>query len=255
MSASKPDIVIVSGAWHLPAAYDKLRKLLESQGLTVHVPRLLTVNNARPPIADLDTDVEIVDKVVTELADAGRSVVVLMHSYGGQVGTNGLVGLGLEARKQQGLPGGVTRLVYMSGAANKEGQSMMDLIEELGDMNLVPLAFDIPEDNSCVSRDPKTLLVGPGLSDEEMENYLGCWERFNAKALYQPLTHCSWREIPITYIFTTNDMTFPMRYQNHMVGGMEAEGREVQKFTLETAHCPNITQPEELAKVIEQILA
>lgn len=255
MSASKPDIVIVSGAWHLPAAYDKLRKLLESQGLTVHVPRLLTVNNARPPIADLDTDVEIVDKVVTELADAGRSVVVLMHSYGGQVGTNGLVGLGLEARKQQGLPGGVTRLVYMSGAANKEGQSMMDLIEELGDMNLVPLAFDIPEDSSCVSRDPKTLLVGPGLSDEDMEEYLGCWERFNAKALYQPLTHCSWREIPITYIFTTNDMTFPMRYQNHMVGGMEAEGREVQKFTLETAHCPNITQPEELAKVIEQILA
>ncbi|KAJ5659896.1 hypothetical protein N7507_006347 [Penicillium longicatenatum] len=255
MSSSKPDIVIVCGGWHLPAAYDKLRTLLESQDLTVHIPHLPTMNGARPPNADLYTDVETIDNLVTKLADAGRSVVVLLHSYGGQVGTNGLAGLGFEARRQHGLPGGVTRLVYIAGGANKENQSMMDLVEEFGNMDLVPLAFDIAEDGTSISRDPKMLIVGPGLSDADLENYVGGLVRFNANAMYQPLTHCSWREIPTTYVFTTTDLTIPLSYQKHMVAGMEAAGRQVQTFTLETGHCPNITQPEELAKIIEQILA
>ncbi|KAJ5718531.1 hypothetical protein N7488_004177 [Penicillium malachiteum] len=255
MAASKPDIVIVSGAWHFPAAYDKLRILLESQGLTVHIPRLPTMNGTRPPNADLFTDSEAITDVVTELADAGRSIVVLMHSYGGQVGTNALAGLGFEARKQQGLTGGVTQLVYLAAAANAEGQSMMDLVEKFGNMDLVPLAFDFADDDTCVSRDPKNLIVGPGLTDEELDDYVGALQRFNGKAMYQPLKHCAWREIPVSYIFSTKDMTIPLDYQDDMVGAMEAAGREVRKFTLETGHCANITLPEEVAQAISQIIA
>ena len=255
MATSKPDIVIVAGAWHPPAAYDELRKLLESQGYNVHVPYLPTLNGSRPPNADLYTDSEAIAKLVTGLADAGRSVSVLMHSYGGQVGTNALCGLSLESRKQQNLPGGVIRLVYFSGAVNLEGETMMDLVDKMGHTDFVPIAFDFAEDKTCISSDPKTLVVGPGLSDEALQNYVDILVRFNGFAMYQPLKHCSWREIPVSYIFATNDMTFPMDYQNHMVAVMEAAGREVQKFTLETGHCPNITMPEELAKIVDQILA
>lgn len=38
--ATKPVIVIVHGAWHVPASYDKLTKGLEAAGYEVHVPRL-----------------------------------------------------------------------------------------------------------------------------------------------------------------------------------------------------------------------
>ncbi|KAJ6024012.1 alpha/beta-hydrolase [Penicillium herquei] len=255
MATSKPDIFIVCGAWHVPANYDKLRTLLESQGLTVHVPYLPTVNCSRPPTADMYTDSDLIAKTVTDLADAGRSVAVLMHSYGGMVGTNGLADLGFESRKQQGLPGGVTRLIYLAASAHLEGESMMDIVAEFGQTNLIPLAFDFAEDQTCVSRYPRELLVGPGLSDEDLENYVKLLERWNGKGMYQTLKHSAWRKIPVTYILTTKDMTVPFDYQKRMVSTMEAEGCEVQQFTLESGHCANITHAEEVAKILDEALA
>lgn len=60
---------------------------VEAQVLKGHVPRLPAMNGARPPNAGLFTDSDVARQFVTELADAVHSLVVLMHSYGGQVGT------------------------------------------------------------------------------------------------------------------------------------------------------------------------
>ncbi|KAJ5638663.1 hypothetical protein N7528_001053 [Penicillium herquei] len=253
MATPKPDILIICGAWHVPANYDKLRGILESQGHTVHVPYLPTVNCSRPPTADMYTDSDVIAKAVTDLADAGRSVVVLMHSYGGMVGTNGLADLGFETRKQQGLPGGVIRLVYMSASAHLEGESMMNIVEEFGQVHLIFLAFDFAEDRTCVSLYPRELVVGPGLSEEDLENYVKLLVRWNGDGMYQPLKYSAWRKIPVTYILTTKDMTIPYDYQKRMVSTMEAEGREVQQFTLESGHCANITHAEEVAKIIDEV--
>ncbi|KAJ5712462.1 hypothetical protein N7493_008930 [Penicillium malachiteum] len=254
MATPKPDILIVCGAWHVPANYDKLRGLLESQGLTVHVPHLPTVNCSRPPTVDMYTDSDLIAKNVTDIADAGRSIVVLMHSYGGMVGTNGLSELGFETRQQQGLPGGVTRLIYMTASAHLEGESMMDIVEEFGQINLIPLAFDFAEDQTCVSTHPRELVVGPGLPEEELENYVKLLVRWNGNGMYATLKHSAWRKIPVTYILTTKDMTLPYDYQKRMISTMEAEGREIQQFTLESGHCPNITHAEEVAKIIDEVL-
>ena len=48
------------------------------------------MNEARPPNADLATDTAMVRGDVESLVDAGRTVIAIMHSYGGQVGTNAL---------------------------------------------------------------------------------------------------------------------------------------------------------------------
>ncbi|KAJ5718530.1 Alpha/beta hydrolase fold-1 [Penicillium malachiteum] len=231
MATAKPDILIVGGAWHVPAHYDKLRGLLESQGRIVHVPHLLT---------DMYTDSDLIAKTVTDLADAHRSVLVLMHSYGGMVGTNSLSELSLETRKQQGLPGGVIRLVYL---------------EEFGHINLIPLAFDFAEDRTCVSIHPRELVVGPGLPEEDLENYVKLLVHWNGDGMYTTLKHSAWRKIPFTYIFVTKDMTLPFEYQRRIISAMEAEGCEVQQFTVESGHCPNITHLEEVAKIIDEVLA
>ncbi|KAJ5714571.1 Alpha/beta hydrolase fold-1 [Penicillium malachiteum] len=248
MATSKPELVIVCGAWHVPANYDKLRSHRP-------VPHLPTVNCSRPPTADMYTDSDLIPKIVTDLSDAGRSVAVLMHSYGGTVGTNGLADLGFETRKKQGLPGGVTRLIYLSASAHLEGESMMDIVEEFGQTNLIPLAFDFADDQTCISRHPRDLLVGPGLSDEDLESYVKLLVRWNGKGMYQTLKHCAWRKIPVTYILTTKDMTVPLDYQKRMVLTMEAEGCEIQQFTLESGHCANITHVEEVAKIVDEALA
>jgi pimeloyl-ACP methyl ester carboxylesterase len=255
MSALKPTLIIIHGAWHIPESYEKLVVSLEKAGYEVHCPRLPSTNQTRPPNADLYTDSDLIRNYVSSLIRAGRTVVAILHSYGGQVGSNALVGLGRESRAAQGLPGGVSHLVYLAGFAVSEGTGMMDKVKEFGHMDLVPVAFNFAEDDTCVHNDPKTLLIGTSsVADEEVDRYLATLVRWNGKGMYLPLKHAAWREIPVAYIYLTVDMTVPLEYQKSFVEGMEKAGRPVQTFELATGHCANLTATEEVVDVINKIV-
>ncbi|KAJ5280299.1 alpha/beta-hydrolase [Penicillium angulare] len=86
-----------------------------------------------------------------------------MHSYGGQVGTKALFGMGTKDRRAQGQPGGVSQLVYISAAASVEGEAMVDQVKRFGNMDLMPLAFDYTEDGTCLDRNHKDMVVSPDL--------------------------------------------------------------------------------------------
>ncbi|KAL4866724.1 hypothetical protein BDV12DRAFT_210338 [Aspergillus spectabilis] len=253
-----PTIVLIHGGWHTPPLYDKFTSRLKAAGYEVHVPRLVTMNGSRPPNADLYTDTALIRGYVESIADAGRKIIVLMHSYGGQVGSNALAGLGLETRqKEMGTTtGGVTRLVYIAAFALDEGEAMMDMVKKMGNADLIPLAFDFHEDGTVVSRDAKNLLVGPGpgLSDEDLDADVARFERWNGTAMYQGLETCAWRDIPVSYICTTNDMTVPLTYQQVIIEKLRGEGKDVPTFELETGHCPQITMPNELADIVLGIM-
>lgn len=130
----------------------------------------------------------------------------------------------------------------------------MDKVKEFGNMDLVPLAFDFAEDNSCLNRDPKTLMVGPG-DETEVEAYLKTFVRWNGKCMYLPIEHAAWRDIPTAYIYATADMTVPIHYQKHFVEILEKEGRKVQTFELETGHCPNFTDPQGVVDVVNKVVS
>lgn len=213
------------------------------------------MRQTRPPNADLYTDSDIVRSYVSSLVRAGRTVVALLHSYGGQVGSNALVGLGLADRAAQGLPGGVSHLVYMAAFAVPEGTAMMDKVKEFGHMDLVPIAFSFAEDDTCLNNDPKTLLVGPSeVPDEEVERYLATLVRWNGKAMYLPIKNAAWREIPVAYIHCTADMTVPLDYQKSFVDGMEKAGRPVQTFELATGHSPNLTATAGVVDAVNKVV-
>ncbi|KAI4263040.1 MAG: hypothetical protein L6R42_001799 [Xanthoria sp. 1 TBL-2021] len=251
MAVSKPTLVLVHGGWHTPETYSAFTSSLRSAGFEVHVPRLPSMNGARPPNTDLATDTALVHDYVESLVQAGREVVAILHSYGGQVGTNALYGL----QRQDSSPGGVTHLIYMSAFALPEGGSMVGKVKEFGHEHLLPLAFDFAEDDSCLNRDPKTLLVGPGAEDAEADAYISSLVRWNGKSMYQEVTRCAWREIPTSYIYTSQDMTVPLDYQKSMVDHMKAEGQEVQTFELDTGHCPNLTKTKEVVEIVKEIVS
>ena len=257
MAATKPTIVLIHGGWHVPSTYLKFTSSLQSAGYEVHVPRLPSMNEARPPTTGLVDDTALIRAYVESLVDAGRTVIAIMHSYGGQVGTNALHGLGLSTRNHhtQGQSCGVAHLIYMCAFALPEGGSMVGKVKEFGHEHLLPVAFDFADDDSCVSRDPKNLLVGPGVDDAELETYLSSLVRWNGKSMYQAVDHCAWREIPVTYIYTTQDMTVPWDYQKSMVERMQAEGQTVHTIELATGHCPNLTKTQEVVDVIKDVAA
>ncbi|KAL4783182.1 alpha/beta-hydrolase [Aspergillus varians] len=248
-------VVFIHGAWHLPAAYAPFTTALRRHGHEVHIPRLPSMNGARPPNADLETDSDLIRTYVESLVEAGRQVTVLMHSYGGQVGTNALARLGAKTRAAQGLTGGVVRLVYIAAFAVTEGTSMVDFVVENGHGALMDVAFDFADDRTCLDRDPKTRLVGPGMSDAETDAYIATFRRWNGNGFDQKLRACAWREIPhVAYVYTTLDMTVPWDYQKKFVQTMRDGGCEVRTWELETGHCPTFTKCEEVAEIVNEFV-
>jgi pimeloyl-ACP methyl ester carboxylesterase len=92
MFSKAPTILIIGGGWHTPRSYGAVTKELELANYDVHVPTLPSMNGSRPPNADLTNDTDHVRSVAEALVNEGHSLVVFMHSYGGQVGTNALHG-------------------------------------------------------------------------------------------------------------------------------------------------------------------
>ncbi|KAF7670894.1 hypothetical protein GT037_011022 [Alternaria burnsii] len=256
-SPTTPVVLIIPGGWHKPQSYIKLHDALAYVGFRVSIPELPSTNGSRPPNSDLATDTAHVRATVEELIKQGDEVIALMHSYGGQVGTNALSSFSIASRQRAGLKGGVKDLIYMSACAVSEGKSMMDMVRHFGHESLIPLAFDFADDMTCVSRDPKTLHVGAdcGLPAGEIDKYVDTLVRWNGQCMYDVLTtdRCAWRDIPVTYIHSAKDMAIPYDYQKWLVEGMRKEGVRVQVATLETGHCPNLTATEGVVDVVRKV--
>lgn len=119
--ASKPTVLIVSGAAHTPKHFQPLMNLLEYSGYAVHNPRLPS-NAVLPPAESHYRDIDVVRGIAEQLVQEGKRIIVLMHSYGGVVGTNGLAGLALEERARKGLDGGIEWLAYMTAMIPAKGE-------------------------------------------------------------------------------------------------------------------------------------
>lgn len=197
MSDTQPILLLISGGWHTPQSYAKLTQALSSSGFVVHVLALRSVSDERSPNADLETDTDLIRSYAEKLIGDGHEILVLMHSYGGQVGTNALSGLSVSARSKEGLTGGVLHLIYMTATAIAEGRCMVDTVRDFGHQELLPLAFDFADDKSCVHRNPKLLMVGAdgAVSEREKDEYVSTLGRWNGHCMYQPMTtaRAAWR--------------------------------------------------------------
>ncbi|OJZ89217.1 hypothetical protein ASPFODRAFT_129226 [Aspergillus luchuensis CBS 106.47] len=259
-TTTHPTIVLVPGAWHQPSSYSLFTTALRRLGYEVHVPRLLTLNGSRPPNAGLEEDSDLVRNYVESLVSAGREVLVLLHSYGGQVGTNALSdGLGINSRRAEGLPGGIVQLVYISGFAVTEGTSMMDVVFANGHGEFMDVAFDFADDRTCLPRDSSILVVGPTQrSDEETAAYFSTLKRWNGKGFDGKLQHVAWRPeeggIPnIAYICAKHDMTVPYDYQKGFIKTMQDAGCQVRTWELESGHSSMFTQCDEVVKIVHEL--
>lgn len=124
MSGTKPSICIIHGAWHHPAYYQLLVDAFQNLGHETICPRLPSCTEGVSFENSLAEDVNCIRRNVTGLIDAGKEVVVVMHSYGGVVGTEALHGLGLENRKTAGNAGGVKRMIFLTAFIPQLGQSL-----------------------------------------------------------------------------------------------------------------------------------
>ncbi|KAL3479416.1 alpha/beta-hydrolase [Aspergillus californicus] len=239
------------GAWHNPTHYNKLTSALRALGHSVLIPRLHSMNADNK--ADLYTETDQIRSYVESLADAGHAIIVLMHSYGGQVGTNALTGLDTTSRKKETLPGGIVRLLYMCAHALTEGTSMFSIAQAAGREQFLLDALDISDDGMMAYRDVPGRMVGQGLAEDEMEGYVAGLGPWNGRGMYQELRAAAWRGPPVSYIFTLRDRLMPVAYQAAMVEGIRAAGG-LETFDLSTGHCAHVTMTGDVVGILHAIV-
>lgn len=260
-TTTKPTIVLTHGIWHSPLTYSKFTTALQSAGYDVHVPFLPSCTGARPPTASLAEDTQLVRRLVEMLCDQGRTVIMVMHSYGGIVGCGALEGLDIQSRLQSspgpglngsGGSGGVVHLVGLAAHLHPEGFGVLDLVREMGNEDLIPAAFDIAPDGSCLSGDARALLFG-GVPDAEADALLRTLSRANFDCMEAKVAFAAWKHLPVTYVHTTTDMTLPAHYQQRILQKMERAGVKAEVVELETGHSPYVTKTDKVVQVIEEV--
>lgn len=78
------------------------------------------------PCQGHDEDAGIIRSAVEELLDAGKDVLLVVHSYGSIPACDAIVGLSKTEREAHGRAGGVVALVYIAAFILPEGASLID---------------------------------------------------------------------------------------------------------------------------------
>lgn len=122
---SKPTVVLIPGAWHSPAHYSPLTRLLEDAGYTVVASKLPSVDSTDPTQQSVANDSAFIKtELLSPLLDQGKDILLLMHSYGGCPGADAAKGLSKKERTEAGKEGGIIGLVFMAAFVANEGDSL-----------------------------------------------------------------------------------------------------------------------------------
>lgn len=128
MTTPKPTIVIVPGAWQRIDAFLPFADRLKQAGYGVECVGVPSTGGTELPLTGLPEDIAAVRAALQPLVEQGRDVVLLVHSAGGVSGSGAVRGLDAKTRREAGLAGGVTRVIYMTAFMIPKGKSIMGML-------------------------------------------------------------------------------------------------------------------------------
>ncbi|KAK6207357.1 hypothetical protein LQW54_007184 [Pestalotiopsis sp. IQ-011] len=190
-SIGRPSVLIVPGACSTPGFYEPFVAAVREKGYeieTVHIPSTNyegRIKGVQAP--SMSDDVAMVQARIAELADAGKDVVLMTHSYGGTPGTQSVEGFGKKERQSRGLKGGVVGLAYMCS-----------LIPELG------RGLDVPHRHPPLAR-----LCFTSLPRGKGEHWAARLTRHSYPSFTTPMTYQGFKDVPVSYLFCERDLTVP----------------------------------------------
>ena len=145
---SKPSILLIPGSFALPEFYTPVVDAVAAKGYEIRALHLPTVGlatgqgreGAPPTMYD---DADFIAKEAERLADEGKKVILIAHSYGGVPVTQSVKGLGTEERQKQGKPGGVVGLAYLTCVVPAVGTSAAGVLADVPKEHQLELKIDV----------------------------------------------------------------------------------------------------------------
>ncbi|KAL9117118.1 MAG: hypothetical protein Q9187_006350 [Circinaria calcarea] len=248
-SEAKPVIVPVHGAWHVPAHYNDFIQQLQKAGFAVSCPLLPTCDETKRLTANMYSDAEAVRSLVTSWIDQSREVIMILHSYGGAVGTEAVKGLAAHERAAKGLSGGVVRLIYMCGFMLQVGECVGGASLPRPDPE--PVERDEATGTTFLCEPPVKLFYADIEPEHamEMESLL---VRQSGAAMTDQITYPAWEYIPVTYLRTLEDQVLFLNWQDRQIKAVEERGVKVTVETFKSSHSPYLSMPGRMVEAVER---
>ncbi|TIA29205.1 hypothetical protein D6C78_10352 [Aureobasidium pullulans] len=250
---SKPSIVLVPGAWHVPAHFNHVIEKLEDQGYVCVGVNLPT--NTRDPLVDgrllgIEDDVAAIRAAVMSQLDTGIDVVIVTHSYSSIPGTAALTSLNLKARKTAGNTNGVVGVVIISGFILPPDSTMLTIMN-----NQLPPQYLLETDTTLP-------FAGPGAINI-LYNDIDHNEALKAVWKLEPQSHgvntsiipdqvAGITGIPVNYLICKDDRAVPLVMQNAAVETSREKSVHVYKEIAKSGHSPFLKLPGETAWFIRK---
>jgi pimeloyl-ACP methyl ester carboxylesterase len=263
-----PTLVFIPGAWHKPACYDKVVKLLHEK----HKLKCISItlpSTTDDPAATFKDDLDAASNAISGETSHGRDVVVVAHSYGGMVGNSAIKGfsrcphnaISSDSHQLSGSAqakdtdnhrassaGYVIGLILIASGCNIEGLAFMDPF------------FGRPPPSWRVNKEtgyaeiviPPRELFYHDLPEDEGDYWVSQLTNHSLKSLFEggEFTYAGWMDVPVWYIGTTEDQGLPVVAQRMGVGMAREMGGNIEHRELQTSHSPFLSQPEKTVEIM-----
>ncbi|KAE9967015.1 hypothetical protein BLS_001101 [Venturia inaequalis] len=240
---SKPIIVFVPGAWHLPSCFELVENLLKPAGYECIGVRTPSVRKEPPFPKDASDDVQAIRAALVTAIGEENDVVVVMHSYGGFPGSAACKGMSKEDRVKEGMKGGVVHLVYIASFAVEEGRSMG------GGDKPIPADWRITEPDGYIRVERCNEIFYNDLSEEEANKRSSELQHHATGAFYSIQTYSAFKFIPSTYVICELDNAIPVALQEMIA---TQPGADMDIIRLKSSHSPFYSMPEETSNIIRK---
>jgi pimeloyl-ACP methyl ester carboxylesterase len=222
--SDKPNIVLVHGAWADGSCWSAVIQSLQANGYTVTAPQF--------PETSLADDVARLWQVLRRQIGP---VVVVGHSYGGQI----MTALGADSA-------GVAALVYIAAFGLDQGESLGAL---LGGGPPTPALAHLIVDEQGSAWLPEDDFVGHFASDvDPLKARVLCavQQGLSMSTFEDVMGVPAWKSTPSWYLVATDDKAIPPDAERMFAKRMGAHTVEVS-----SSHLAMVSHPAEVAQLIE----
>ena len=119
---TKPTIVIVPASFTPPDFYDTFISQLSTHDYDAFAISLPSVGGKKA--VTMTDDAAAISSVTSKLADEGKDIILVSHSYGAVPATESANSLGKSQRQASGKKGGISGLVYVAAFVTAPGESL-----------------------------------------------------------------------------------------------------------------------------------
>jgi pimeloyl-ACP methyl ester carboxylesterase len=229
--------LVCHGAWSAGWAWKKMHPLMRAAGHHLVTPSNTGLGeraHLTNPSIDLETHIHDILNVIEY--EGLRDIVLIGHSYGGMVAT----GVADRARDR------IAQLIYLDAFVPDDGQSLLDLNEtarpQMRELAKAGDGWRVPPNPTSPDTPPADL---EWLSERRVDMPIRCFE-MKLKLHGGELT------LPRSYIYATRitpaDTFGPFARRARSEPGW-------RYYEIEASHSPNVTAPEALMALLQQIVA